>query len=144
MDQPLCPRNPCAQNLVNQLDKWNAHIHMMTSLNGTISVWLALYMRGIHRSPVDSSHKGQWHGALMLPLISAWTRGWADNRDAGDLRRHCAHYDVTIIHLNTFLKRICSGISWARTKKVSQTFGHQEHTNVFYFPEWAWISNNIR
>ena len=28
-------------------------------------------MRGIHQSPVDSSHKGQWHGALMFSLICA-------------------------------------------------------------------------
>ena len=24
------------------------------------------FVRGIHRSPVNSSHKGQWRGALML------------------------------------------------------------------------------
>ena len=24
------------------------------------------YVRGIHRSPVNSPHKGQWHGALMI------------------------------------------------------------------------------
>ena len=43
----------------------------------------------------DSSHKGQWHGALMFSLICAWTNGWANNQDPGDLRRHRAHYDVT-------------------------------------------------
>ena len=25
------------------------------------------------------------------------TNGWANNRDAGDLRRHCAHYDVIVM-----------------------------------------------
>ena len=55
------------------------------------------FVRGIHRSPVDSPHKGQWHGALMFSLICAWIDGWANNRDAGDLRRHRAHYDVTVI-----------------------------------------------
>ena len=30
------------------------------------SVW------GIHRSPVNSHHKGQWRGALMFSLISSW------------------------------------------------------------------------
>ena len=42
-------------------------------------------------------HKGQWHGALMFSLICAWTNGWANNRDSGELRRHCAHYDVTVM-----------------------------------------------
>ena len=28
------------------------------------------FVRGIHRSPVNSPHKGQWRGALMFSLIS--------------------------------------------------------------------------
>ena len=42
------------------------------------------FVRGIHRSPVNSPHKGQWRGALMFSLICAWTNGWANNREAGD------------------------------------------------------------
>ena len=57
-----------------------------------------------HRSPVDSSHKGQWRSALIFFLIRAWTNGWANNRDASDLRHHPAHYDVTLMrHKITFL-----------------------------------------
>ena len=51
------------------------------------------FVREIHQSPVDFPHKGQWHGALFS-LICAWIHRWANNRDAGDLRRHCAHYDI--------------------------------------------------
>ena len=54
-------------------------------------------MRGIHRSPVISPHKGQWRGALMFSLIYAWINGWVNNREAGDFRRHSAHYDVTVM-----------------------------------------------
>ena len=50
----------------------------------------------IHQSPLDSRHKGLWRGALMLSLICAWTMDWTNNRDVGDLRRHRAHYDVTV------------------------------------------------
>ena len=28
---------------------------------------------------------------------SAWMNGWVSNREAGDLRRHCTHYDVTVM-----------------------------------------------
>ena len=28
-------------------------------------------------------------------FIFAWINGWVNNREAGDLRRRCAHYDVT-------------------------------------------------
>ena len=55
------------------------------------------FVRGIHRSPVNSSHKGQWRGALMFPLICAWINDWANNLEAGVLRRHQAHYDVIIM-----------------------------------------------
>ena len=55
------------------------------------------FVRGIHRLPVDSPHKGQWRRALMFSLICAWTNGWVNNRDAGDLKRHRAHYDVNVM-----------------------------------------------
>ena len=51
----------------------------------------------IHRSPVNSPHKGQWRGALMFSLIRAQINGWVNNRDAGDLRRHQAHCDVIVM-----------------------------------------------
>ena len=55
------------------------------------------FVRGIHRSPGNSTHKGHWRGALMFSLICAWPSGWVNNQDAGDLRRHGAHYDVTVM-----------------------------------------------
>ena len=55
------------------------------------------FVRGIHGSPVNSPHKGQWRGALVFSLICAWINGWVNNHKAGDLRRHRAHYDVTVM-----------------------------------------------
>ena len=46
------------------------------------------FVRGIHRSPVNSPHKGQWRGTLMFSLIYAWINRWVNSREAGDLRRH--------------------------------------------------------
>ena len=59
------------------------------------------FVRGIHRSPVNSPHKGQWRGALMFSLICVWINGWVNNRGAGDLRRYRAHYDA-IVMMNNF------------------------------------------
>ena len=42
--------------------------------------------------------KCEWHGALMFSLTCAWTNGWSNNQDAGDLIRHSAHYDVTVMY----------------------------------------------
>ena len=52
------------------------------------------FVRGIHRSPVISPHKGQWGGALMFSLICTRINGWVNTGEAGDLRCHRAHYDV--------------------------------------------------
>ena len=57
------------------------------------------FVRGIHRSPVNSPHKGQWRGALMFSLICVWINGWVNNGEAGDLIRHRVHYDVTVMKL---------------------------------------------
>ena len=43
------------------------------------------FVRGIHRSAVNSPHKGQWRGTLMFSLICAWISSWVNNREAGDL-----------------------------------------------------------
>ena len=63
------------------------------------------FVRGIHRSPLNSPHKVQWRGALMLSLICAWTNSWVSNREAGDLRRHRAHYDVVVMLWTFFIIR---------------------------------------
>ena len=54
------------------------------------------FVRGIHRSPVNFPHKGQWRGVLMFPLICTRINGRVNNGEAGDLRRHRVHYDIII------------------------------------------------
>ena len=68
----------------------------------TSSKWKQLprywpFVRGIRGSPGNSHHKGQWCGALIFSMTSAWINGWVNNREAGDLRRHRAHYDVIVM-----------------------------------------------
>ena len=45
------------------------------------------FVRGIHRSPVNSTHKGKGRGALMFTLICARINEWGNNREA-DQRKH--------------------------------------------------------
>ena len=73
-------------------------------------------------SPVTGEfpHKGQWRGAVMFTLICVWINYWAKNREAGDLRRHRAHYGVTVMSssaLNTsvgalYTESPCVFYSW--------------------------------
>ena len=83
---------------------WN---HWAMFMNGswwrhqteTFSALLA-FVRAIHRSPVKSSHKGQWRGSMMLSLVCVRINGWVKNHEAGDLERHRAHYDVIVMWID--------------------------------------------
>ena len=60
----------------------------------------------IHRSPANSSHKGQWRGAVLFSRICAWINGWVNNREAVFLSRYRAHYDVIMmIMTNLYFQR---------------------------------------
>ena len=78
---------------------------MMTSSNGNtfrVTGPLCVCVGGggggeIHQSPVNSPHTDQWCRALMFSLICDWIKGWVSNREAGDLKRHRAHYGVVVM-----------------------------------------------
>ena len=84
----------------------------MTSSNGNIFRVTGRLLRGIHRSPVNSPHKGQWRGALMFSLICVWIDGWVNNREAGDLRRYRAHCDVTVMNALELLQSCTKPSVW--------------------------------
>ena len=52
------------------------------------------FVRGIHRSSVDSSQKGRNFDVFFDQRLN---KRLSKNGDTGDLRRHRAHYDVTVI-----------------------------------------------
>ena len=54
------------------------------------------FVWGIPRSAVNSPHKGQWRGTLIF-FICVWINDWVNNREACELRRHRAHYDVIVM-----------------------------------------------
>ena len=61
----------------------------------TFSAWLVLCAG---KSPVTGEFpsQSQWRGALMFTLFCAWNC-FGKQREAGDLRRHSAHYDVIVM-----------------------------------------------
>ena len=65
-------------------------------------------VRGIHRSTVNSPHKGQRRGTLMFSLVYPWLNAWVNNREAVVLRRYRAHHDVIVMQNST---RPCYRIS---------------------------------
>ena len=75
----------------------------------TFSALLAI-CAGNSLSLVNSLHKGQWRGALMFSLICAWINGWVNNIEAGDLRRHRAHYDTKVLRVQWDHSMIAPGV----------------------------------
>ena len=69
-------------------------LSMMTSSNGN-SLHVASPLCGEFIGDLWIPHTKA--RALMFSLICAWINGWVNNREAGDLRRHCAHYDVIVM-----------------------------------------------
>ena len=77
------------------------------------------FVGGIHRSRVNSPHKGQWRGALVFSLICVWINDWVINREAGDFRRYRAHYDVIVMsHRGHWVNLYLDWIYWQRGMSV--------------------------
>ena len=55
-----------------------------------------LFVRRIHWSPMNSPQRPLTR-SFDVYLFWAWINGWVNNREAGDLRRHSAHCDVTVM-----------------------------------------------
>ena len=79
--------------------KWNHYKARFIWWRHQMKTFSALlpFVWGIHRSQMNSPRKNQWRWALMFSLICARLKGWLSDRDAGDLRCHWAHYDVSVI-----------------------------------------------
>ena len=89
----------------------------------TFSALLAICV-GIYRWTANSPHRGQWRGALVLSLICAWINGWVNNREAGDRRRHRAHYDVAVMFCRWMVFRHLINYLYANL------FNHSQHSNI--------------
>ena len=98
----------------------------------TFSALLALC---VGNSPVNSAHKGQWRGAFMFFLDRL--NGWVNNREASDLRRHRAYYDVIVILM--FIFSFCRAAGGWVTDFPGENILHTEQTKTGI--AWSvWIS----
>ena len=91
---------------------------LTTTLYDDLALWQTcniVLLKGatlILASPWGEFTEGQRRGALKFHLICRWTYGWANHWDAGDLRRHRAHYDVTVILGPSWIHVMSSLIGW--------------------------------
>ena len=89
----------------------------MTSLNGNIfRITGPLWGESTGHRWIPSQRPMTW--SFMFSLIYALTNGWANNRDAGNLRRHLAHYDVTVVLKNLHAANYTSSMAFSLHRQV--------------------------
>ena len=93
------------------------------------------FVRGIHRSPVNSPHKGQWRGALMFSLIWALNKrlskqswGWWFEMPSCSLWRHCNEFSDAWRHIHIEMLSISLSLCDEKPPVVSLT-RHDIHVN---------------
>ena len=71
------------------------------------------FVRGIHRSPVDSPHKGQWRRALTFSLIwmSEQSRRWWLKTPSRLLWRHCNADLRYVLYICTIARGLIFGFT---------------------------------
>ena len=97
--QVTCSRTPTTVNLWTlfrlsffiwlNLDNWPLLQSGISWVHDDVIKWKHFprywpFVRGIHRSPVTSPHKGQWRGGLMFSLICISINGWVNSGGTGD------------------------------------------------------------
>ena len=92
----VATRTKTQSQSVSHCKTWDAYLRIMTSSNRNIF-------------SVTGPLCGEFTGNRWIPshmpvtrsfdvfFFYAWTNGWVNSRDAGDLRRHRAHYDVNVM-----------------------------------------------
>ena len=60
-------------------------------------------------------------GGLIFSLICAWINDWVNNRDAGDLRFHRAHCDISVMLIVSFNRsvQVQPIATWVRQHHIS-------------------------
>ena len=77
-------------------------------------------------------------------FICAWINGWINNREAGDLRRHRAHYDVIVMCLHSepvFLSSADSSHVWCCYLQYNFLMGSST-ISLFTTPEIVLVIQN--
>ena len=99
------------------------------------------FVQGMHRSSVNSPHKGQWRGSWIFSMICARINGWVNTGEAWDLKRHRAHYDITVMwsitnrsYISVILSRSCMFLCGSKALII----GRKHIANVWHDDDMAW------
>ena len=76
---------------------WDDQWDVMTSSNGNIFHGTSPLSGEFTSHRFIPLTKASYAKLWCFPLICAWINGWVNNREAGDLRPHRAHYVVIVM-----------------------------------------------
>ena len=116
---------------------------MMTSSNGNI-FRVTGHLCGEFPGPRWIPHTKASDAELGCFLWSVpWINGWVNNREAGDLRRHRAHYDVIVVIQNTRTQNTM------KVPNIKDTKIHQDIRKEMSYRRkpghwWLWVQKNKR
>ena len=141
----LLPRGGMSCFMDKFVDTWR-HLFMMMSSNGNIfrvSGHLCGVFTGPRWIPLTRARDAElW----CFPMICVWINVWVNNREAGDLVRYRAHYDVIVMcFVEAFvasLRRVLlHGDSWCFVYKFVASYTHLVfHGNTGCFMEASVVS----
>ena len=93
------------------------------------------FVREIHRSLANTLTKASDAELWCFLRSVPWINGWVNNREAADLRRHRAHYDVIVMFIYRYLIiRIMYGI-WNIYIQQKRGGGFSK-TNIMCIKRW--------
>ena len=146
---PICTRHSHYTSKGSMLNEdtsciWSDNVAPITgiSINDDVIKWKHFprywsFVWWIHPSPLNFPHKAQWRGALMFSLICTWTKDWVNNRDAGDLRRSRALYDVIVMSIK-YVNNIHLENSWTSMAVHVHVHHSSMHSPGIYPKQRIW------
>ena len=106
---------------------------MMTSSNGNI-FRVTGHLCGLFTAPRWISRTKASNAELSC-FLCAWINRWVNNREAGDLRRYRAHYDVIAMHLEHLSVGNCKWFYISPKQLFKLWINHLSHYQLL-----SWVS----
>ena len=127
------------------LTHWSSWWHHQME---TFSVLLAIR---VGNSAVTGEFPSQ--RPVTFSLICAWISDWINNHEAGDLRRHRAHYDVIVMYWNLVLtsdglSQDCSNSSANALELLQPLWSHWWNIMYHYYSDsgsvsWSQLNHTV-
>ena len=110
----------CNVSLEGMIDTCSNNSYISTTLRVSFMMTSSIGNTFCVTDPLwgESTGKSQWSEALRFSSICAVRNGWANNRDAGYLGRHRAHYDAKEMPVMSLVSAVNPLISRSRRYKL--------------------------